>query len=184
MESEGSLCSQKPATGPHPDANESVHPFSPSSLKIRSYIILPYTSRTSQWSLRFKFILSKFCAHFSSLPFLLHAPSISSSLTWSPQYLMKSTSYKAPYADFSGLLPLPPSYVQIFSSAPCSHTSPISVLPLVWETDFLGLDERIILKWIFMKQNMRMVFLDHLSDHQFLREVRNVYWCVWKIYWW
>jgi len=41
---------------------------------------------------------------------------------------MKSTSYKAPhYAVLSNLSSLPPSYVQIFASAPCSVT-PIEYL--------------------------------------------------------
>jgi hypothetical protein len=49
----------------------------------------------------------------------------------------RRTSYEAPhYAIFSILLPLPPSKVHIFSSAPCSQTPSVYVLPLVWGTKF------------------------------------------------
>jgi hypothetical protein len=58
---------------------------------------------------------------------VLHAMSISSSLTWSSYlYLGKSTSYETPnYAVSSNLLSLHRSSVQILSSAPSSQ------LPLV-----------------------------------------------------
>jgi hypothetical protein len=47
-------------------------------------------------------------------------------------------NYEAPlYAIFSTLLSLQLSSVQIFSSAPCSQTLPIYVLPLILETKFL-----------------------------------------------
>jgi hypothetical protein len=49
--------------------------------------------------------------------------------------LVKSTNYGAPhYAIFSSLLTLHPSCVQIFSSAPCSKTSSVCVLPLMYES--------------------------------------------------
>jgi hypothetical protein len=53
---------------------------------------------------------------------VLHAPPISSFLTWSFWlYLETSTSYEAfYYAAFSNLRPLHPSLVQLFSSTPCS----------------------------------------------------------------
>jgi len=45
---------------------------------------------------------------------------------------MKRKSYEARYyAAFSSLPPLYPSQVQIFSSAPCSQTRSIYILPLV-----------------------------------------------------
>jgi len=51
MELEGSLpCSQKPATGPFPEPDESIHTFPPYFPKIRSNIIVPSTTRYSKWS--------------------------------------------------------------------------------------------------------------------------------------
>jgi len=51
--------------------------------------------------------------------------------------MVKRASYEAPhYAVFSSLLPLPPSKVQIFSSAPCSQIPSIYVLLLVWRIKF------------------------------------------------
>jgi len=45
---------------------------------------------------------------------------------------VKLTSYEAPhYAVFSSLPSLPPSYVKIYSSTPCSQTLSVYVLPLV-----------------------------------------------------
>jgi hypothetical protein len=56
-------------------------------------------------------------------PMLPHTPPVSSSHIWWPeQHLVKSTIYEAPhFAAFSSLPPLPPSYVQIFPSAPYSQ---------------------------------------------------------------
>jgi hypothetical protein len=62
---------------------------------------------------------------------VLHALSIPSSLTRSfSLYLGKSTSYEAPhYAVFSNFLSSHPSSVRIFSSASCSQTPTVYVLP-------------------------------------------------------
>jgi hypothetical protein len=50
---------------------------------------------------------------------------------------VKSTVYEAPhYAVLSSLRLLRPSYVKMFSSAPCSQTPLIYALPLTWETKF------------------------------------------------
>jgi len=70
---------------------------------------------------------------YSSLPCMLHAPSISYTLIWSPeQYLAKRTSHEAPrYAVFCSLPPLPLSWVQIFSSAPCSQTPSIYIFNIL-----------------------------------------------------
>jgi len=55
MEPEGSLlCSQEPATGTYPEQDvSSPHPHN--YFKIRSNIILPSTSRSSEWSTPFRF---------------------------------------------------------------------------------------------------------------------------------
>jgi hypothetical protein len=49
--------------------------------KIHFNIILPYTPRSSKWASLRVFRL-ECCMHFSLLPCVLHAPSISSSLIW------------------------------------------------------------------------------------------------------
>jgi len=42
-----------------------------------------------------------------------------------PSYILKSTNFEVPhYALSTSLLKLPPSYIQIFSSAPCSQGEP------------------------------------------------------------
>jgi hypothetical protein len=49
--------------------------------------------------------------------------------------LVKNASYEVPcYATFSNLLSLHPTLVQIFSSASCSQTLSVYVLPLMSET--------------------------------------------------
>jgi len=57
METEGSLpFSQKPATGPYPESDESSpHTPPPFSTKIHSNIIFPFPIRSSEWPLPFKF---------------------------------------------------------------------------------------------------------------------------------
>jgi hypothetical protein len=61
--------------------------------------------------------------------FVLHAPLISSFLTWLLKlYLETSTSYETShYAVFSNLLPLLPSLVQIFFSNTLSLRSSLNV---------------------------------------------------------
>jgi hypothetical protein len=72
----------------------------------------------------------------SSPSCMLHVLPISSSLTLSFYlYFMKSTSYEPAHnAVFYNLLPLHPSLVQMFSSAPCSETPSVCVPPLMSET--------------------------------------------------
>jgi hypothetical protein len=68
--------------------------------------------------------------HSFSPPFVLHALSISSSLTWSFWlYSEKNTNYETPnYAVFSTLPSFLSSSVQIFST-PCSQTPQSMLLP-------------------------------------------------------
>jgi len=108
-----------------------VHTFPPYFPKVHSNIMFPCTSRSSERSLSFRFSDQNFVMHFSSPLYVLHAPFI-------PQwYLVRCTSYEAPhYAVFSSLPPLPPSEVQMFSSAPCSQTPPICVPSLLWQAKF------------------------------------------------
>jgi len=51
-------------------------------------------------------------------------------------FVKRTISEDPHYAVFSILPPLPVSLVQIFSSAPCSQTPLIYVLPLTRETNF------------------------------------------------
>jgi hypothetical protein len=51
--------------------------------------------------------------------------------------LITPVTYGEAYTLWSSrLLPLPPSYVQILSSALCSQAPSVYVLPLVWKTMF------------------------------------------------
>jgi hypothetical protein len=55
MEPEGLLlCSQEPATCPYPEPEESIPHPAPCFRNINFNIVLPYTPRTSKWSLPFK----------------------------------------------------------------------------------------------------------------------------------
>jgi hypothetical protein len=62
---------------------------------------------------------------------MLHALSISYSLTWS-FYLAKSTNYEAHHYDkFSNILLFHPSSVQVFTTASYSQMSLVCVLPVM-----------------------------------------------------
>jgi len=127
MEPEGSLtCSQELDTGPYPEPKKSSHTFPPYFPKIHC-LIFPSASRSSDRSLPVRF---------SSSPRVPHAPFISFFWFDHPKFvevhkLRSSSLYillKPP--------PLLPSQFQIFSSAPCSQTPSVYVLPLVQETKF------------------------------------------------
>jgi hypothetical protein len=63
--------------------------------------------------------------HLSHFPWLDHPNNI---------WVMR-TSYDSPHcATFPNFTPLPSPQIQIFSSAPCSQTPSVYVLPFVWET--------------------------------------------------
>jgi hypothetical protein len=82
----------------------------------------------------FQVFQPKYCLHFSYLPCPIHLILLDFITL---KYLVKRTTYEAPhYAVFSSLPPLPPSKVQIFSSAPCSQTLSIYVLLLMLQTKF------------------------------------------------
>jgi hypothetical protein len=70
------------------------HSISPRSILISSHLRLDLPSV-------FFFSVLKLCTYFSSLPCVLHAPSISSSLSRPPWwYLLTRTSYEAPHYAF------------------------------------------------------------------------------------
>ena len=78
MEPEGSLpCSQKPATCPCPETDQSS--LWPPSHFLRTHlnIILPSMPGSSKWSLSLRFPLQKPCKQLSSPSYMLHAPLIS-----------------------------------------------------------------------------------------------------------
>jgi hypothetical protein len=75
---------------------------------------------------------TKPCIHFSNVPYVQHAPPISS-LIWSPSILVMSTNHEVPYFAYSSsLLILPPSWV----SAPYSHILSVFILSFIWEAHF------------------------------------------------
>ena len=71
-------------------------------------------------------------------PYAPHAQPISLFSILSPaQYWVRSTDHLAPRYAVSSILPLPlPSYVQIFSSTPCSQTPSASYPPAMSTTKF------------------------------------------------
>jgi hypothetical protein len=92
----------------------------------------------SEWSPGFRFRDKIFVRiYLSSYACYMPHPSQPLSFDHPNNTLVKCTSYVAThYAVFSSLLPLPPFYVQIFPSAPCSQThnlrSSLSVIDQVW----------------------------------------------------
>jgi len=92
-----------------------VNTFPPCFLKIYTDINHPYTQRSSEWSLHFRFS-DRNCLHFLWDPCLLHAPSTSSLLIWSPeQYMVMRSSYDAVFSSL--FLHLFES--KIYPSTPC-----------------------------------------------------------------
>jgi hypothetical protein len=79
--------------------------------------------------------------------------------------LVKNTSYEAPhYAVFSNLPSLHLSPIQIFSSAPCSQTPSVYILPLMSETKFHTYTKL---------QEKCVVFFLHFSFYDFRKQMRR-----------
>jgi hypothetical protein len=127
MEPDVSLpCSEEPSTGPYskPDQSRSLWNTFQYYPTIYVFVFL-----LGSFLLAFPLITY---VHYSSPPFMLHA--LQSHPPW---YLTKSTSYVLPhYAVLFNRTLLHSSPVQIFSSAPCSQTPSVCVLPLIPETKF------------------------------------------------
>ena len=78
-----------------PQPEQSVHATPFYFIKISFHIILPFMSRSSKWSLSFRF---KPSLHFSFPLNMSHSMVISSSLIWQPKYhLVESTNHKSHY---------------------------------------------------------------------------------------
>jgi hypothetical protein len=139
MEPEGPLlCSQDRATCPYPEPDESNPQFLPYLSKLYSNFILPYTHRSSEWFLPVWFSDQSFVfiSHLSPIRAICPSHLILLNLI-SLIIFVERTNYEARhYAVSSSLQPLPYPSVQMFSSAPCSQTSSVYVLPLMWETKF------------------------------------------------
>jgi len=124
LEAEGSLpCSQELASGPYPEDETSPHTVPPYFPKIHSNIITLATPRSSVLSLPFGYSDQNFVRIFH----LSHACYMYTNLII--LHLITLITFGAV---LSSLPPLPPSYVQIFSSAPCS----VSAIFLVSEIKF------------------------------------------------
>jgi hypothetical protein len=104
-----------------------LHPI----FKINFNIILPSRSRSPKWSEIFKFTDQNFV----SISDLSHA-SYMSRPTLRPwfDYAEENRLRSSWLCNFVNFPTLPPSYVHIFSSAPCSQTPSTCTLPLVWGT--------------------------------------------------
>jgi len=127
MESEGSIpCSQEPATGSSLYPMYPVHIFPFYFLKIYSNIIFPSAIRSSEWSLPSNFVLISHLSHECYMPrppyppWLDHTNNICWRVQVTKQLIMQSSPSSRHFF----------SQGQISSSAPCSRTPSICVLPL------------------------------------------------------
>ena len=106
-------------------------------LEIRPNITHPSTPRSPSGLLPFGFPTNTLYTP-SPHPYAPHAQPISFFSILSPaQYWARSITHLAPHYAISSIPPLPPpSYVQIFSSTPCSQTPSASFPPAMSTTKF------------------------------------------------
>jgi len=121
-----------------------VHASPPYFPKINSNIILPSMAISSEWSAPFRFsnqniVCISHISHASSMPYLPHP-----ALLYHPNSVfLKCRSYEAPRCTvFSSLLSFPPSWVQIFHSAPCSQAPSVC-----FKSSSSGLWRHVVLWW-------------------------------------
>lgn len=106
-------------------------------VKIHCNITLPAIPTTYKWSLSFKFSkLNLVCISLlpsvRHMPHPFHAPEF-----YHPNNLARSTHHEDPCSTIvCSFMLLPVSWVQIFSSVPCSLKLSKYVIPLVWDTTF------------------------------------------------
>jgi len=115
-----------------------VHIPTSHHLKIHPKIIHPSTPRSPQWFLSLRFSPPRPYTLPSLHPYAPFAQPISFFSILSPaRYWMRSTNHLAPRYAISSSPPLPrPSWVQIFSSTPCSQTPSASFPPTMSTTKF------------------------------------------------
>jgi hypothetical protein len=140
-----------------------VHPVAQTFPKLHSNIIFPSTPRSSKWFLPFTFsneniacvshVSNPCCLPSSSyFPWFYHPNNSRWSVQVTKLLIIQSSPASHPFH--------PPSYVQVFSCAPCSQTLSIYVLSLVWEIRFHTHTKQQVKLWfcmlIFMGLERRM----------------------------
>jgi hypothetical protein len=126
-----------PPTAPIPEPSETIpQPPAANLHKVHFDPILPSTPGSSKWS--FYFGLShQNPVHVSSLSHAYHMPRPPHSPWFDLSRNIWCKNYEAPHCETFSILPLlRPSYVQIFSSVPCSQTPSVYALPLMLQTKF------------------------------------------------
>jgi hypothetical protein len=147
MEPEGSLpYSQEPATGSCAEPDNPIHTTISYFSKVIFSVILRQISVVPSGLFPHGFLTKTLQSC------VLRALPISSSLTWSFELCSaKNTSYEAPHcAVLSSLSLFHPSWVQIFSSAPCSQVPSVCVCPLMSEIKFHAHTESQTKLWLYI----------------------------------
>jgi hypothetical protein len=91
--------------------------------------------------------LLKFYMHFVSLPCVLLAPftTFHNIILGLITITIRNETYKLCIMYFfSSLLLLPPSWIKIYSSTPCSYTPPIYIPAWRWDTNFHTLTKQLV----------------------------------------